>query len=796
LQRSTRARFRRLATALVTIAMVAGGTLGSAGAAQAADLIVLGPDSFTIAGTVQFDHVYIGDGATLRLLGDTAIVANDVYLAGGSSLRTCFVAPASDNGCSAGRNLLIQATGQVNIGSGISLTAGSGAVRPGGSLAISGASVSVEGGIDTSGSMGGGSGSVAISSPGAIALSSAFYQATVNAPGAPVSIHGASVALTGDLTTAGSDASIVTGGGVDVAATSGPLRINGNVNSSGRDASGGSGADVSLRGGDVRVGRIDASAGGSSLGAPGYAGNVGILGNSSISISDSIDTRGASGPTGFGATGGGNVSLSSPGTVIASNIFTAGSNGDSAPPSGAGSIVISGGAVAVGQLLANGGNRAGNPGYGSAAAGVSIRSAGALSVDEVEAFGGNSNGDGYAGGAGGQIVLNGDGIFTSELRTTPGSSTGNSPGGQGGLIVVNGRSAITILGGVFANGANATGGAPWGGGAGANVTLHAIAGPLALSAPIRTNGGNGGNAPSGVKAGAGGPGGSVDLVGSPIDPIAGISTEGGDGGTSNNADNRGVGGNGGSVHAWSETNIFGTLRAISTAGGGGAPPGVDGAELQDSGPTGLAVDATGLLSFSSKSPSAEGYRVIRTLGDAATPILTTRLSSRIALPAVDICTPVSYQVQAFQSAVGWTSPLTAAVPFLRQPSETQRCTDAPTLSRDSKVVIKQSTLTKAKGAFAFTVQTNGLGSVTATASMKGAKKPLAVTVVPLAKVGAFSVALKLDPKAKLRYVQTKKKKKGKKKHPPAVARLSVTLVATAPSGKATTSITVPVEVRK
>jgi hypothetical protein len=780
---------------LVTIAVLGGGTLASAGAAQAADLIVLGPDSFTLAGTVQFDHVYIGDGATLRLVGDTAIIANDVYLAGGSALRTCFVAPASDNGCTAGRNLLIQATGQINIGSGISLTAGSGTLRPGGSLVMTGSSISVEGGIDTSGSMGGGSGSVAISSPGAIALSSAYFQASVNAPGAPVSIHGASVALSGDLTTAGSDAAIVTGGGVDVAATTGPLRINGNVNSSGRDASGGSGADVSLRGGDVRVGRIDASAGSSSLGAPGYAGNVGVAGNSSISIGDYIDTRGASGPTGFGATGGGNVSLSSPGTIIASNIFTAGSNGDSAPPSGAGSIVISGGAVAVGQLLANGGNRSGGPGYGSAASGVSVTSAGALSVDEIEVFGGNSTGDGYAGGAGGQIVLTGDGIFTSELRTTPGSSTGNSPGGQAGLIVVNGRSAVTILGGVFANGANASGGAPWGGGAGSNVTLHAIAGPLALSAPIRTNGGNGGNAPTGVKAGAGGFGGSVDLVGTPIDPIAGISTEGGDGGFSNSADNRGVGGNGGSVHAWSETNIFGTLRSISTAGGGGAPPGVDGAQLQDSGPTGLAVDATGLLSFSSKSPSAEGYRVVRTLGDAAAAILTTRLTSRIALPPVDVCTPVTYQVQAFQSAVGWTSPLTPAIPFLRQPSATQRCTDAPALTRDSKVVVKQTTLTKAKGSLAFVVQTNGLGSVTATATIKGGKKPLAVTVVPLAKAGAFSVTLKLDQKVKLKYVQPKKKK-GKKKAPPAVARFSVKLVATAPSGKATTSITVPVEVRK
>ena len=173
------------------------------------------------------------------------------------------------------------------------------------------------------------------------------------------------------------------------------------------------------------------------------------------------------------------------------------------------------------------------------------------------------------GGHGGQITLTGDGIFTSELRTTAGSSGGNAGGGSAGPIVVNGRSNVTILGGVFANGMNASGGAPGRrGGAGANVSLRATAGPLALSGSIRTSGGNGGNAPAGVKAGAGGSGGSLDLVGTPIDPILGISTEGGDGGFSNSVDNRGVGGAGGALHAWSETNIFGTLRAISTAGGG------------------------------------------------------------------------------------------------------------------------------------------------------------------------------------------------------------------------------------
>ncbi|MDX6573658.1 MAG: hypothetical protein QOC86_2814, partial [Gaiellales bacterium] len=799
-QRSTRARVRRLATVLATLTTLAGGTLATAGAAQAGDLIVLAPDTATIAGTLAYDHVYIGEGATLRLAGDTALSANDVYLAGGSSLRTCYVTGMTDTSCTAGRNLLIQSTGQINIGSGINLTAGSGVARPGGSLQMSGAAITVSGGIDTSGSAGGGSGYVAISSAGQIALSAGAFQASVNAPGAPVAIHGGTaVGLTGDLNTGGSDGAIISAGEIDVGATKGPVSIRGDVIASGRDGTGGSGNNVSLHGTDVRVGRVDASAATGSPGAVGIAGNVGIGGTTSVSIANDVDVRGASGPAGSNASPAGSVSITSSGPILAGNIFASGSDGNAAAPSAPGSIVISGSAVAVGQLLVNGGSRTGaGGGYGAYGGGVAVSATGALSVDEIEAGGGNSAG-GFPGGHGGQIVLTGDGIFTSELRTTAGNSGGNAGGASSGPIIVNGKSAVTILGGVYTFGGSASGGAmspAGGGGAGGDVALHASAGPLSLSAPIRTNGGNGGNAPAGFKAGSGGPGGAVDLVGTPIDPIAGISSEGGDGGFSNDTDHRGAGGAGGLVHAWSETNVSGSgLRSISTAGGSGVPPGVDGAQLQDSGPTGLSIDVNGLISFTSQSPSAEGFRVIRTLGDAVTVVLTTRTTARVALPALDVCVPVTYQVQAFQSVVGWSSPLTPAVPYIRQPSATQKCTDAPTLTHSGTVLVKQSNLTKAKGTFSFNVQANGIGAVTATATSKGVKTPIAVTTGAGAKPGSYKIVDKLEKTQKLAYKQPKKKK-GKKKRPPAVARLTVTLVAAAPSGKATTSITVPVEVRK
>ena len=558
---------------------------------------------------------------------------------------------------------------------------------------------------------------------------------------------------------------------------------------------------MTLRGSDVRVGRIDASAGSNATSLAGAPGAVSIAGSASVTVSDYIDARGATGAAGWVSTGGGSVSISSRGPVLAGTIYASAANSNSAPTGNGGPISISGSAVAVGQLFTNGGNRAGG-GAGSAGSPVTITSTGALSVDEIETFGGNSTGDGFPGNGGGAISLTGDGIFTSELRTTAGSSTGNSPGGSAGAITLNGKSAVTILGGVFANGQSASGNAAGAGGAGANVSLHASAGPLSLSGVIRTGGGNGANAPSGTKAGPGGAGGALDLVGTPIDPIAGISTDGGDGGFSNDTDHRGAGGNGGSVHAWSETGIFGTLRSISTSGGSGVAPGIDGAELQDSGPTGLSVDANGLLTFTSQSPAAEGFHVIQTLGNAATTVLTTRSTSHVAVPAVAICTPVTYQVQAFQSVVGWTSPLTAAVPFLRQPSATQKCTDAPALLHSSTVKIKLSALSKNKGSLSFTVQANGVGTVSASATTKGTKAPIAVATIPLAKAGAFTVTLKIDKKTKLQYKlvkqkQKKKKSKGKKKSKPQlVAHVAVTLVAAAPAGKATTSITVPVEVQK
>ena len=92
-----------------------------------------------------------------------------------------------------------------------------------------------------------------------------------------------------------------------------------------------------------------------------------VAGSSSVTINDIIDTRGASGATGINSSGGGNVSISSAGPVLAGNIFASGASANAAAPSGAGAITVTGAGVATGQLWVDGGSRTGaaaGPGAG------------------------------------------------------------------------------------------------------------------------------------------------------------------------------------------------------------------------------------------------------------------------------------------------------------------------------------------------------------------------------------------------------------------------------------------------
>ena len=153
----------------------------------------------------------------MRLAGDTTLTANDVYFAAGSSLRTCFVQGVGDNACTAGRSLTIRSAGEINIGSGISLVGGTGTPRPGGSLVLQGTADHGRPAASTRPARW-------AAAPGYVTISGVRGRSPLvePVPGLdqrarvqPVSIHGASIALSGDLNTAGSDANIASGGLVD-----------------------------------------------------------------------------------------------------------------------------------------------------------------------------------------------------------------------------------------------------------------------------------------------------------------------------------------------------------------------------------------------------------------------------------------------------------------------------------------------------------------------------------------------------------------------------------------------------
>ena len=101
-------------------------------AAQADDLIQLNGDlPVTLSGSVSYGLLYL-DG-TVRLAGDTAITATDVFIGPDAQLQTCFD-PPNGNDCTNGRSLSITASGGVAISPAIDLRGGIGANRPGGSL--------------------------------------------------------------------------------------------------------------------------------------------------------------------------------------------------------------------------------------------------------------------------------------------------------------------------------------------------------------------------------------------------------------------------------------------------------------------------------------------------------------------------------------------------------------------------------------------------------------------------------------------------------------------------------------
>jgi hypothetical protein len=134
-----------LLAALAGVALVA-----VPAAAQADDLIQLNGDlPVTLQGGVGYGLLYL-DG-NVRLAGDTAISATDVFIGPDAQLQTCFIPGGNGNDCTTGRSLSITATGGVAISPAIDLRGAVGTNRSGGTLTIRAGHVSLGGGVETAG---------------------------------------------------------------------------------------------------------------------------------------------------------------------------------------------------------------------------------------------------------------------------------------------------------------------------------------------------------------------------------------------------------------------------------------------------------------------------------------------------------------------------------------------------------------------------------------------------------------------------------------------------------------------
>ena len=135
----------------------------------------------------------------MRLAGDTAITATDVFIGPDAQLQTCYDPGTNGNDCTNGRSLSITASGGVAISPAIDLRGAVGTNRAGGSLVIHAARVALGGAVETAGTAAP-SGGIAIDSPGLVVTQN------LHAPGAGIVVHGAGgVSIGGDVSSAGTD---------------------------------------------------------------------------------------------------------------------------------------------------------------------------------------------------------------------------------------------------------------------------------------------------------------------------------------------------------------------------------------------------------------------------------------------------------------------------------------------------------------------------------------------------------------------------------------------------------------
>ncbi len=730
---------RILIGSLVTLTTALG---SNAAAASAADLLVLNGDPpETLSGTQQYGIVYI-DGE-LRLTGDTTIDATSIYIGPDAYIDTCYVPGSGDGQCVGGRSLTLHSAGPLTVATGIDLESGATA-GPGGNLSLSGASVAVAGPINTAGDTGFGSGSVSISSGGSIATQSIF------SPGAAVSLSGPGPILVGgSIQTQGARAptpgNVTTpmqaGGAVSITSSANVVDVGGAISAHGQGApsgggSGGAGGAVSISGTNVSSESINTVGGGSQAAGsgPGASGQISIAASGTLTVSGAIDAAGAGGAGGTGSPGAA-VSLKAGGALTVGGVQANGAQTAPGAP-----ITIAGTSVSAGDINSSGGGGSSANRNGAGAAPISVTAPQGATLGQVLALGGNSagnQGSPATPGAGAAITVasSGGSISAAQVEST-GGSQGVGPGASGGPISLNAADSLTVAGNVSAAG-SAAGGSwspPWGGGNGGSLFLAAGTGTLSVGGNASAQGGAGASgAQGGQLGGTGGAGGQVTLIAHVVGLLTSLSAAGGSGGGNGNV--QGPGGAGGSITAYTNSPIFNSQQLVSSDGGDGNPTGAAGNQVQNATPTSLATTAHGVLSFKSNSPSATRYLVelVPSSGSPKT-VLTTSKTSGL-MPKTAMCQTVTLEVVAVNPGLTWTSDPSSPLSYTRQPSKTQTCAAPPKLTLPGKLDLTLAHAERAHWRETLRFRAAGIGTVKVSLSYK--------TVKPNASRATLSTTLKI-----------------------------------------------------
>lgn len=573
-------------------------------------------------------------------------------------------------------------------------------------------------------------------------------------------------AFGGGTTGAGSLATGGNGGSLALAA-SGNILIS-SIDVQGADSAGsgaggaGGSADVQA-GGSVHLLGGASVYGGQGAGAGGATGPLTVRAGGDVSIDNGINAAGRGSSSGPSSDGGA-VTITAGGDVRLPSVSI---HGGTSPGRGAhaGALRVQGAAITVGNLWAYGTGATNGGGNGAL---VEVTGSGPVVLGSIHTGGGDAQVAGFAGGTAGTVRIRGLDIATGWISARGGGS--GLAGANGAPVWLSADRDLSVAGDIVTNGSS--GDDPsFRGGDGADIYLRANAGTLRLAGTAQTAGGFGGGNATAAAAGAGGNAGRITVVAAVVDAVGGFQAPGGTGGYSGGGGARGAGGNGGAVTVYSDSPVLDGTRFVETAAGDGNPRGLDAIATQHSSPTGLTIDADGRLSFTSRSPGAS-YRILRAAGGPPEAVATVSETTGVTPPAPPVCTKVTYTVAAVAAPVDWVSVPSNPVTFIRQPSATQTCTQAPKLKATARQV---SLRTLARRRFVLKVPVRVLGIGSLTVSMPG-RAPRVRVSREVTRPGVVTIPITLPTRARR------------------AGTFRITVVARAPIGSASRRLIVPLEI--